>query len=321
MIDAPAMDRKTGAMVVGIQHIGDNDLWRVGTIGDGNCMLHSLLFALSPTYRAHAVAARKKIALEFRRVLKEELLNWPALHAESATERGYPKSSADWTWAKLKQFANKKFSGIFEDPEERRDYLINNYLIDGSPLLAEITRIFPETGAASAYDWVRNLLEANNAELPVEMGGFITRYFGYNFLAIQYKKQKIEPVCLSFMGYDRSLPTVVIHYLGGSTNIRGNVAAAASDDEEAANGFSLSGHYETTIRHRAGSYTAYTFDDATIRPVLGIFYRSCPPDIRAVMEGTIVGERSPSRRTHSRSSRSRQTHSRSHRSGSGTGSA
>lgn len=42
---------------------------RIGTVGDGNCLLHSFLFALSPTYRSHNKAARSYIADEFRDIL------------------------------------------------------------------------------------------------------------------------------------------------------------------------------------------------------------------------------------------------------------
>jgi hypothetical protein len=45
-------------------------LGRVGTVGDGNCLLHSLLFLLSPTYRAHDGDSRSEIADAFRDVLK-----------------------------------------------------------------------------------------------------------------------------------------------------------------------------------------------------------------------------------------------------------
>jgi hypothetical protein len=39
---------------------------RIGAIGDGNCLLHSFLFATSPTYRSHDDSMRKYIAVEFR---------------------------------------------------------------------------------------------------------------------------------------------------------------------------------------------------------------------------------------------------------------
>jgi hypothetical protein len=48
-------------------------LARVGTVGDGNCMLHAILFSLSPTYRAHNMKARSYIAVKFREVLKARM--------------------------------------------------------------------------------------------------------------------------------------------------------------------------------------------------------------------------------------------------------
>lgn len=54
-----------------IQELPIPPLLRVGTVGDGNCMLHSLLFAASPTYRAHDEASRSLIADRFREILIE----------------------------------------------------------------------------------------------------------------------------------------------------------------------------------------------------------------------------------------------------------
>lgn len=48
-------------------------LARVGTAGDGNCMLHAILFSLSPTYRAHDMVSRKYISIKFREVLKARM--------------------------------------------------------------------------------------------------------------------------------------------------------------------------------------------------------------------------------------------------------
>ena len=43
--------------------------WRIGTIGDGNCMLHSLLTAASPSYRRQNKTNRQLIADTWRTVL------------------------------------------------------------------------------------------------------------------------------------------------------------------------------------------------------------------------------------------------------------
>jgi hypothetical protein len=45
------------------------DMWRIGAIGDGNCMVHSILFAASPSYRQEASKFRPAIADKFREVL------------------------------------------------------------------------------------------------------------------------------------------------------------------------------------------------------------------------------------------------------------
>jgi hypothetical protein len=45
-------------------------LGRLGTVGDGNCLIHSFLTALSPTYRAHDGKSRSAIADRFRKVLQ-----------------------------------------------------------------------------------------------------------------------------------------------------------------------------------------------------------------------------------------------------------
>jgi hypothetical protein len=53
-----------------IQELVMYGLGRLGTVGDGNCLLHSLLTLMSPTYRAHNGSSRSKIADAFRDVLK-----------------------------------------------------------------------------------------------------------------------------------------------------------------------------------------------------------------------------------------------------------
>jgi hypothetical protein len=45
-------------------------LGRVGTVGDGNCLIHSILTLMSPTYRSHNGPSRSRIADAFRNVLK-----------------------------------------------------------------------------------------------------------------------------------------------------------------------------------------------------------------------------------------------------------
>jgi hypothetical protein len=53
-----------------VQSLLINNLTRVGTVGDGNCLLHSILFSGSPTYRARNASTRTKLADAFRDILK-----------------------------------------------------------------------------------------------------------------------------------------------------------------------------------------------------------------------------------------------------------
>ena len=52
------------------QQVGAH-LWRLGAIGDGNCMVHSMLFAASPSYRMEGNKHRALIADKFREVLND----------------------------------------------------------------------------------------------------------------------------------------------------------------------------------------------------------------------------------------------------------
>ena len=49
------------------------DMWRIGAIGDGNCMVHSILFAASPSYRQEGNKHRVLIADKFREILNSRI--------------------------------------------------------------------------------------------------------------------------------------------------------------------------------------------------------------------------------------------------------
>jgi len=218
-----------------LQDLPIGGLARVGTVGDGNCMLHAMLFALSPTYRAHNRAARSTIADEFRQVLAKR----------------------------------------------RRE-------LEG---LADI--LYSEIGGAAANEEMFDILEGRREELNIEMGPLIGRLYNFNFLAVQVRTgMAIVPVCITLLGWQRHLPTVVANYIGGGLNV-GNSAA----------GYTASGHYEAILRplisslpvaaprrttHRRTASptesvavgldevrTTYLFDFAELRPLLDMFRSGC----------------------------------------------
>ena len=66
------MLRWAGQKRAEIQRLNPSPLMRIGTVGDGNCMLHSILFATSPTYRSCTDSEiQSEIADHFRDILNE----------------------------------------------------------------------------------------------------------------------------------------------------------------------------------------------------------------------------------------------------------
>ena len=158
---------------------------RIGAIGDGNCMLHSILLCLSPTYRTLDYDGRQFIADVWRQALIARIEGL--------------KDQADILYAE----------------------------IGGWGALEESFNRLPTPG------------HTKRRELDIEMAPLITRLYGHNCLAIQIHPTSLTlaPVELTFRGFDPTLPTVLINYLGGSTN-----AGAAG-----ASSFFTSGHYEPVI--------------------------------------------------------------------------
>ena len=59
--------KKTGSIPV--QSFPHLHLLRIGTWGDGNCLLHAILYSTSETYRSLAVKDKPAVAVKFRRIL------------------------------------------------------------------------------------------------------------------------------------------------------------------------------------------------------------------------------------------------------------
>jgi hypothetical protein len=217
------------------QPLGDISMARMGTVGDGNCLLHSILFLLSPTYRAYNATARSYIAREFRdRLVIRE--------------------------AGLREAADAMFAEI-----------------GGSLALEESFEILHEVGDAKK--------KMPPEELNIEMGMLIARMFGYNFHAVQAQEDgSLQPVCMTVRNRDPALPTILVHFIGGATNI-----GAAAD------AYRASGHYEAVIVPVFSDITdrgRYTLDmdsstfvffekDATFQPVKALFLPACAGSLNA----------------------------------------
>jgi len=236
-------DPRAGRKNAELQDLVIPDFARVGTVGDGNCMLHSFLFALSPTYRAHNRAARAYLADQFRDVL--------------IARRADLEMVADILYYKV-------------------------------------------GGAAAAAEWF-DTLEGKREELPIEMGTLIARIYNVNFLAVQIRDDmSLRPVCMTLIGHDPALPTVLVNYKGGGVNV-GNT------------GFMPGGHYEAilkpvltaapvvapaadkrrTTHKRAATPTVsldevrtqYLFSETELGPILALFATGCAAMLRRSSSG------------------------------------
>jgi hypothetical protein len=71
VMDPGSMSMLSWATPQGIQFLTPH-VARIGTIGDGNCLLHSILFTTSPAYRACSQKDRGALAVAFRNFLKSK---------------------------------------------------------------------------------------------------------------------------------------------------------------------------------------------------------------------------------------------------------
>jgi len=186
-----AVPHKTNHMLswsnpVEIQTLSIPPFARVGAIGDGNCLLHSILFCLSSTYRRLNSPSRSFVADMWRNIL--------------------------------------------------------NIRIDD--LKEEANIVYFDIGGWEALEESFQRLPTKRLELDIEMAPLITRLYGHNCLAIQIRPSMVMvPVTLTFNSFQPERPTVLINYLGGSTNF----GAAAGGAGGPAAKFYKSGHYEPII--------------------------------------------------------------------------
>ena len=192
---------------VEIQDIG-NAFARIGAIGDGNCMVHSLFTAASPTYRKLLHMDRQAVADIFRDVLTSRV--------------GELRVIADVVYAELG--GAEAFEETFAQLEgiEPNSSSENNSGSNKSSSSSSGTKV-------------------NRSEIDVSMGPLIARMFGFNFLAVRLDERlRITPVGQTRIGRDTALPTIFIHYMGGGRLDFGARGASAVD--------SRVGHYEVIVR-------------------------------------------------------------------------
>lgn len=200
--------------------------WRVGAIGDGNCLLHSFMTAASPTYRMQNMTTRQYIVDEFRKVLMARM----------------------------------------------------------DAIRSQMDILYAEIGGAAALEDSLEIISVKRDEIGLEVAPAIARVYGFNFLAIGIDDGlKWRPYCQTFNGFDETMPTALIHYMGAGANF-----------EERKHGFSEAGHYEAIIRpvmaesakaktkakatdtlHLDEVRTSYMLTTGELAPILALFETEC----------------------------------------------
>jgi hypothetical protein len=232
-----------------IQGLREDGLYRLGTVGDGNCMIHSILTAFSESYRSFDTDSRSLLADKFREYLQEEI-------------------------------------------DELKD-------------TADI--LYPEIGGAEGIkDAFENLEDDERTELDMEIGPVIGRFLGFNFLAVQLNDDlSMKPVALTKRSWTPELPTIIINYIGGTTNIGGDAASAE---------FIGSGHYELVMAPVMAPDMSTEIllkkkkkSSVEIHPTESVWYFSSDaPQLQSVMK-LFVGGRYRKRRTIRKSRKSRKS--------------
>jgi hypothetical protein len=98
--------------------------------------------------------------------------------------------------------------------------------------------LYPELGGAAALADSLEIIRKKRDEIGLDVAPAIARLYGINFLAVAIDDRlKMRPFCQTLRGYDETLPTVLIHYMGAGANYANR-----------AHGFKEDGHYEVIIR-------------------------------------------------------------------------
>lgn len=193
---------------VQIQDVGGG-FARIGAIGDGNCMVHSLFTAASPTYRRQDMPTRQKIADKFRDILSIRI-------------------------AELKEIANV----VYEDIGGAEGLVDSFANLEGREENSTASKTSSSRKSSSRSSSSSISSEPHiRTEIDIELGPVIAQLYKFNFLAVRLDARlNMLPVKQTLYGRIPGLPTIFIHYSGGAT------------DFGAGNAFGGQGHYEVFVR-------------------------------------------------------------------------
>jgi hypothetical protein len=227
---------------IGIGYGGEH-LVRIGVLGDGNCLLHSILHAISAEYRAAADSDRKQLAKAFRAELRLKVrrLIEVAFEVNSFCR---DKAAADPT------YKDRVLAAVAE-VERASMSPINPY--HGGPGDLYDNRVFYKCGATKIHKDCAILIVLKALQFPlmneiadviqgeeiaIELGPVIAKALpdvlggpAHNMLVLNSPVKLADNNASSIAAFDDG-PTILIYYLGGGGQNLGN------------GGVTIDGHYE-----------------------------------------------------------------------------
>ena len=227
---------------IGIGYSGEY-LVRIGVLGDGNCLLHSILHAISAEYRAAADAERKQMAKAFRAELRLKVrrLIEVAFEVNSFCR---DKAAADPT------YKDRVLAAVAE--VERASMSPHNPYHGGPGDLYD-NRVFYKCGATKIHKDCAILIVLKALQFPlmneiadviqgeeiaIELGPVIAKALpdmlggpAHNMLILNSRVKLADNNASSIGAFDDG-PTILIYYLGGGGQ---NLESG---------GVTIDGHYE-----------------------------------------------------------------------------
>jgi hypothetical protein len=241
VVEGDDMLRPGQIQAIGPGYSGEH-LVRIGVLGDGNCLLHSILHAISAEYRAAADAERKEMAKGFRAELR--------LKVRRLIEVAFEVNSFCRDKAADPTYKDRVLAAVAE--VERASMSPHNPYHGGPGDLYD-NRVFYKCGATKIHKDCAILIVLKALQFPlmneiadviqgeeiaIELGPVIAKALpdilggpAHNMLVLNSRETLSDNNASSIAAFDDG-PTILIYYLGGGGQ---NLESG---------GVTIDGHYE-----------------------------------------------------------------------------
>ena len=303
-MDPAALTMLSWSQPQGIQFLTDR-IARVGTIGDGNCLLHAILFATSPSYRACNQNDRRVLARQFREYLKahEDALRdeADALYAEEGGSGIF-----DHTFITLHDTASPPPEeldiemGLFVAAHLELNFLAVKLTGDPADPMEAVCLTF------KGYNPVRDTILVNYYGGGVDFGAAAT---GQSFTAGGHYEAVVDAVT---MPTKLTAPKKVLSH---SKTVKSSSASAAAAKKKTTSSGTRkrTKGFPVLLNDGLSSYL-FTHDQLVTRGILDLFEPRCADEaaaslLDAVAEAAAASKSSSSKKTSSKKTSSKKSSS------------